>query len=178
MTFSQFINQCIEHFISLCPSNPFFSLVRWKYYRKKLIIGSGKFSSLTGFFISAPDKVFIGNNVTINRFTLIDASEGGKIFIGDNCLIGPYVLIRSADHSFIDTDLPIRSQGHIKGDIIIEDNCWIGGHVTITRNVTIGKGSIVGANSVVTKNIPPFSIAAGSPAKIIKDRRDLNGLLK
>jgi len=119
-----------------------------------------------------PEHVYIGKNVSINRFVTIDASDGGEISIGDNCMIGPYVLIRAADHRFNDIEQPIIRQGHESGEIIIEDNCWIAGHVTITRDVTIGSGSIIGANSVVTKDIPPNSIAAGNPAKVIRSRED------
>ncbi|WP_292426066.1 acyltransferase [Methanoregula sp.] len=130
--------------------------------------GSGYFTSLTGLWIPCPNTVFIGQNVSINRYVIIDSCDAGRIRIGNNCLIGPYVLIRSADHNFNNPDVLFNKQGHIGGDIIIEDNCWIGGHVTITRNVTIGTGSVVGANSVVTKDIPPHSLAAGNPAKIIR----------
>ena len=88
-------------------------------------------------------------------------------------MIGPYVLIRSTDHRFDDLSKPIICQGHTSGKIIIEDNCWIAGHVTLTKCVTIGSGSIIGANSVVTKDIPPNSIAAGNPAKVIRSREEL-----
>jgi len=87
-------------------------------------------------------------------------------------MIGPYVSIRAADHCFDNLSEPIRCQGHTPGKIVIEDNCWIAGHVTITRNVTIGSGSIVGANSVVTKDIPKNSVAAGNPAKVIRSREE------
>ena len=56
------------------------------------------------------------------------------------------------------------------GGIIIEDDCWLGSHVTVTKGVRIGKGSVIGANSVVTKDIPPYSVAVGTPAKVIKKR--------
>jgi acetyltransferase-like isoleucine patch superfamily enzyme len=130
--------------------------------------GSGKFSSLTGLWIPEPASVFIGDRVSINRYVILDSSDAGSIRIGNNCLIGPYVVIRSADHVFCDPGTPIRSQGHTGGAIVIEDNCWIGGHVTITQGVTIGTGSVIGANSVVTKDIPARSLAAGNPARVIR----------
>lgn len=167
----QFIDQCLEHCISFCPSNQLFSDLRWQYYRRKIKPGSGYFSSHTGLFIACPEKVYIGNNVSINQFVFIDACDGGNISIGDDCLVGPYVLFRSADHRFDKIDIPIKDQNHQKGNITIGNNCWIGGHVTITCNVSIGEGCVIGANSVVTKSIPPFSVAVGTPAKVIRNRR-------
>lgn len=78
-------------------------------------------------------------------------------------------MMSSADHVLFNPDLLIREQEHNKGDIIIEEDCWIGGHVSITRNVTIGKGIVIGANSVVTRDIPPYSVAGGTPARILKN---------
>ena len=66
---------------------------------------------------------------------------------------------------------PINEQGHSPGVILIEEDVWLGSHVTVLPNVTIGKSSIIGSGSVVTKDIPPFSIAAGVPAKVIKNRK-------
>lgn len=170
MMIISFFLECAEHWIMNGPSNKIFSELRWKFYRSRLKKGSGYFSSLTGLSIPCPESVFIGNNVSINHSVSINACLGGSIIIGDNCMIGPYVLFRSADHRFNDAELPIRSQGHTRGDIIIEEDCWIAAHVTVTANVKIGKGSVVGANSVVTHDIPPYSIAAGVPARVIKSR--------
>lgn len=135
-------------------------------------MGSGPFQSMTGLQIMKPEQTYIGKNVSINRFVTIDASDG-EITIGNDCMIGPYVLMRAADHRFDDLSQLVICQGHTSGKIIIEDNCWIAGHVTITRDVTIGSGSVIGANSVVTKNIPANSVAAGNPAKVIRSREDL-----
>jgi acetyltransferase-like isoleucine patch superfamily enzyme len=168
MSFRGFISECYEHWITHGPSNQLFSKLRWKFYNKRLVQGSGYFTSLTGLWIPYPETVFIGDQVSINRYVIIDSSDAGRINIGNNCLIGPYVLIRSADHKFSNPDASIQCQGHAGGEIMIEDNCWIGGHVTITHSVTIGTGSVIGANSVVTKDIPPHSLAAGNPAKVIR----------
>ncbi len=97
------------------------------------------------------------------------------IKIGDNVLIGPNVVIRAADHNFDNIDIPINMQGHRSGRIIIEDNVWIGANVTIIRDVTIGTGSVIGAGAVVTKDVPPYSIAAGVPARVIKSRIQNSG---
>ena len=170
MSLQQFFSECFKHWIIYSPSNKFFSNLRFSFYAKKMIAGSGPFHCMTGLQIINPDQVYIGKNVSINCFVIIDASEGGAISIGNNCMIGPYVLIRAADHCFNKIDQPLICQGHVPGKIIIEDNCWIAGHVTITKDVTIGSGSVIGANSVVTKNIPPNSVAAGNPARVIRSR--------
>lgn len=156
--------------ISHGPSNRFFSNLRFNFYKKKLLPGSGPFTSMTGLYIPFPQNVHIGSSVSINQHVLIDACCGGKIGIGNDCLIGPYVLIQASDHRFDDPAVPIKGQGYTAGEIVIGDDCWIGGHVTITKNVHIGKGSIVGANSVVTRDIPEYTIAAGNPAKVIRNR--------
>jgi len=165
-----FILEIVEFFVTYGPSNKMFSRLRSYYYRKRLLPGSGPFESLTGLSISGSGNIFIGKNVSINRFVTISSDHGGQIRIGNNCLIGPYVLIRSADHCFVDPLRPIRQQGHNGGPIVIEDDCWIAGHVTITRNVKIGRGCVIGANSVVTHDIPEYSIAAGVPARVIGTR--------
>ena len=170
-----FFQELTEHVVSSGPSGRLFSTMRYRHYRKRMVPGSGPFGSLTGLSISCPKNVFIGKHVSINRFVTISACHGGEIRIGDNCLIGPYVLIRSADHRFEDPAVPIRTQGHNPGPISIGDDCWIAGHVTITRGVTIGKGCVIGANSVVTRDIPEYSVAAGNPARVIGSRRTGNG---
>lgn len=67
-------------------------------------------------------------------------------------------------------ELPIREQGVTREGIIIEDDCWLGSGVKVLDGVTIGKGCVIGANSVVTKDIPPYSVAVGAPARVIKKR--------
>jgi galactoside O-acetyltransferase len=121
-------------------------------------------------------EIIIGNNVKLNYNVMINASCGGKISIGDNVMIGPYTVMRAANHKFRDISRPIYEQGHLPGVILIEEDVWLGAHVTVLPNVTIGKSSVIGAGSVVTKDIPPFSIAAGIPAKVIEKRTsDLGG---
>ena len=170
MTLRGFLGECYAHRVIYGPSNRFFSDLRWKHYRGRLREGSRRFASLTGLSIPCPARVRIGEDVSFNEFVLIDACDGGEITIGHHCLIGPFVLLRSADHEFRDPVTRINLQGHRGGRVVLEEDCWIGGHTTITRDVTIGKGSVIGANSVVTRDIPPFSVAAGNPARVIGAR--------
>ena len=112
----------------------------------------------------------IGNNCNIGEYNHYSAAN--KIIIGNGVLTGRWVTITDNNHgSFTKEQLqvsPIIRPIVPKGEIIIDDNVWIGDKATILAGVHIGEGSIIGANSVVTKDIPPFSIAVGNPAKIIK----------
>ena len=84
-------------------------------------------------------------------------------------MIAPKCSFIALEHQFSEDDIT-KHVGNADNPIIIESNCWIGYGVIILAGVTIGNGSIVGAGAVVTKNIPPFSICAGVPARVIKKR--------
>ena len=112
-------------------------------------------------------KVIIGNNCYFGFHLSILA--GGSIIIGNDVLIASNVLITSENHGTDpESSIPYMNQNLECKNVIIGDGCWIGEKVSILPGVTIGEKSIVGANSVVTKSIPPFSIAAGIPARVIK----------
>ena len=112
----------------------------------------------------------VGTNSNIGRYSYIGCS--GRITIGDNVLMGPRVGLFAENHRYDSLEQPIRDQGVLREAIFIEDDCWIASSVTITAGVTVGKGSVIAAGSVVTKDVPPYSIAAGSPARIIGNRRN------
>ena len=122
------------------------------------------------FFTATYGIMHIGNNTRFNTNVHINSSGGGFISIGDNCLIGPNVVIRTSNHKFDDVNTPIVNQGHVTGRIIIEDDVWLGSNVIILPNVTIGKGSVIGAGSVITKDIPKFAVVVGVPGKVVKYR--------
>jgi acetyltransferase-like isoleucine patch superfamily enzyme len=126
---------------------------------------------INSFFSAEGGEIMVGKNTSFNSGVHINASVCGKIYIGNNCLIGPNVVMRTADHIFSSIDTPIRQQGHKCQNILLEDDIWLGSNVIILGGVTIGKGSVIGAGSVVTKNIPEYSIAVGVPAKVIKSRK-------
>lgn len=91
--------------------------------------------------------------------------------IGKNVMMGPDVLIYNANHAFDRVDVPMLSQGHMAPKpVVIGDDVWIGARVVILPGRRIGNGAIVGAASVVTKDVPDFAVVAGNPAKIIKIR--------
>lgn len=111
-------------------------------------------------------RIKIGSCVLIGRNSMI--SGGGYLEIGDYCLFAPRVFISDANHIFENIMCPYVDQGVTSGRIIIEENCWLGINTSIIGNITVGMGSVIAANSIVTKDIPPFSVAAGSPAHIKK----------
>ncbi|MBZ0276793.1 MAG: acyltransferase [Anaerolineae bacterium] len=114
--------------------------------------------------------ITVGKNCFFGEYTCI-RGQGG-VTIGDGVYTGTQVNIAAVNHVFSDPDRYIREQGITADGIIIEDDVWLGSHVTVVDGVTIGKGSIVGAGAVVTKSIPANSIAVGVPAKVVGDRRD------
>lgn len=120
-------------------------------------------------YLFAPERMYIGNNVSIHPMCYIQPGEA-KIVIGDNVSIAHSTTIIAESHSYKETDIPIKYQHMISQDVIIEDNVWIGAKCTILMGKIIHKGSIVGANSVVTHNIDENTIVAGNPAKKIKSR--------
>ena len=93
--------------------------------------------------------------------------------VGRDVMMGPDVLILGENHRFDDLDRPMRLQGYtIAPPVRIEDDVWIGARVTILPGLTIGKGAIIGAGAVVTKDVPPYAICAGNPARVIRFRYD------
>ena len=155
--------------VSLLPDCGIGDRGRFFFYKRHLK-RAGRFTSMSGLKIYAPEAVSIGDGVAINVGVVINSCNGGQIEIGNDVLIGPYCVLRSADHCFSDPSRPIKAQGHAPGKIVIEDDCWLGSHVVVTRNVTIGKGTMIGAHSVVTHDLPPYSIAMGVPAVVKKSR--------
>ncbi len=94
----------------------------------------------------------------------------GPVKIGNYCLISSHCGIYGNNHIFEDPNVLIREQGFTNKGITIEDDCWLGTGVKVLDGVTIGKGSVVGASAVVTKDIPPYSVAVGIPARVIAQR--------
>jgi acetyltransferase-like isoleucine patch superfamily enzyme len=110
----------------------------------------------------------IGDKTSINNFSIIAAME--SINIGKNVMIAPYVYILDVDHKFSSRHVPISEQGYSTDPVVIEDDVWIGTGVVVTKGSFIGRGAIIGANSVVRGAIPEWSIAAGAPARVKRQR--------
>jgi acetyltransferase-like isoleucine patch superfamily enzyme len=114
--------------------------------------------------LEVKERVFIGRNSYIGVYQ--------PIFIGTNTIIGAYSYLISGNHRYEQRGIPIRDQGFDGTPIVIEDDVWIGTHVVVLPGVTIGKGAIVAAGSIVSKNIPPYEVWGGVPAKFLKHRPD------
>ncbi|NEQ95389.1 MAG: acyltransferase [Cyanothece sp. SIO2G6] len=112
-------------------------------------------------------SITIGEETGIGPYTCL---SGGNITIGPGCLIASHVSIYANNHIFTDPAARIRGQGSTHEGITIGEDCWLGTGVKVLDGVTIGKGSVIGAGAVVTKSIPPYSIAVGVPAKVIGQR--------
>lgn len=108
--------------------------------------------------------VIIGNNSFIGLSNVII----GPVEIGNQVILAQHVVISGLNHGYEDIDLPIKDQPCSFQKIMIGDDCWIGANATITAGVTIGKHVVVAGGSVVTKSLPDYCVAAGNPARILK----------
>ena len=113
--------------------------------------------------------IYIGERTLISNDVCIIGE--GNIKIGKDCFIGDNSGIFTSHHIFSDINMNTMYNCVNKKGIVIEDDCWLGHGVTVLNGVTIGKGSVISPNSVVTKDIPPYSDVAGIPAKVIKSRQ-------
>ena len=113
-------------------------------------------------------RLLIGEGSYIGPHCHLSGTKNNLI-IGKGVLMGPRVYISTTNYKYEDITIAIKNQGYVsKGDVIIGDGSWIGIGSCILSGIKIGKNVVIGANSVVTKNIPSFSVAVGSPAKIVK----------
>ena len=120
----------------------------------------------TGAAIDVEGELAIGANSFIGSGTIIVAAE--RITIGEDCLIAAYTTIRDQDHVIEDPSTPYRKQGRVTAPIKIGRNVWIGTKATILRGVTIGDNSVIGANSVVTRDVDSNCVAVGNPAQVVR----------
>ena len=134
---------------------------------RNVVVGEGSAIAAYGF-IHGPCA--IGSNVSINARCHIEGGSVG-ISIGDDTRIGPFFNAYAFDHIFEDPNTPVRLQGVTSRGIIIGKDVWIGANVSVTDGVTIGDHSVVGIGTVVTRDVEPYAVVAGNPARVIKYRR-------
>ncbi|PGB14214.1 transferase [Bacillus toyonensis] len=131
-------------------------------------VGSYTIIACSGSLKNLGKGIIIGDNSGIGDFSFFGAAGGIKI--GSNVIMGQNVRFHSENHNFIRTDIPIKEQGVTNKGITIGDDCWIGSGVVFLDGVEVGKGCVIGANTLVNKNIPSYSVAVGNPVKIVKSR--------
>lgn len=108
--------------------------------------------------------VIIGDGSLIGMSNVII----GPVTVGNNVIFAQNIVASALNHGYQDVTVPISKQKVVTSQIIIEDDCWIAANSVITAGVTVGKHSVVGGGSVVTKDVPPYSVVAGNPARVIK----------
>lgn len=176
--FATFRSFCISSLFRKCESEVLFKGIDLLKGPERIEIGMrcifDKHLYLTAWMQFSKDAdvslITIGRNCNFGAFNHITATN--NIIIGDNCLTGKWVTISDNDHGTTNIeDLKKRPQDRdivSKGPVIIGKNVWIGDKATILGGVTIGNGAVIAANSVVTKDVPPYSVVGGIPAKVIK----------
>ena len=164
----------------LGPDCPF---THWRLYYKKTmqVLCKKKFKRFpdsaefrAGAYAIACSKISLGENVVIRPNTMIfaDPREGdaGSVIIENNAMLGSGVHIYVGNHRFNLPNKNIIDQGHSPAQtVILKEGCWLGANVVVLPGVTVGINSVVGAGSIVTKDVPDRVVVAGNPAKIIKD---------
>jgi galactoside O-acetyltransferase len=164
----------LEMFFSLFPGG-IGGRVRRVFYKRHL-----KSLGVAGRFgirgrIQCPQAVTLGDNVGLNDYYWIAANTdlNGYIHIGNNVLIGPYCIMHTGNHKYLRIDMTIKAQGHSFSPIYIEDDVWVAARCTILAGVTLKRGSVIAAGTVVTKSTDEFSVWAGCPARQI-GKRDID----
>lgn len=120
--------------------------------------------------ILEPNRIRVGTRSTIPNSSFIDGRGG--LTIGDDCLLGFENIILTSSHCVDRVDVNVVDQGMVSAPVFIGDDVWTGCRVVILPGVRIGSHAVIGAGSVVTKDVPEWAVAAGVPAKVIRDRRD------
>jgi acetyltransferase-like isoleucine patch superfamily enzyme len=123
-----------------------------------------------GAYAVCCSNIKIGENVVIRPMSILMATKNGQINIENDVLIGSGVHIYVSNHKFDDTSVAIYYQGHSADkSVLIKEGSWIGANAIILPGVTIGRNAVVGAGSIVTKDVPDFTVVAGNPARVIKE---------
>lgn len=150
------------------PRHKLFNLIKSNYMRLQGAKVGNKITFYPGIRINPCMNIILGNHVDL-AWGVILTTVGG-IEIGDRTLIGYGTIISSSNHVIPPKKGKIFYSGHVHKKVTIGSDVWIGGNCVITAGVTIGEGAVVAAGSVVTKDVAPFTVVGGVPAKLIKER--------
>lgn len=164
-------DECREFFlclICLIPGGTGVAVRRWVLGRLLARLGQGTVLQAR-LRITNPEKVSIGSHCNFARGVFI--TGGGGITIGDYVGLGPDVKIWSVNHRFEDPDTPWLKQGWDKQPVVIEDDVWLGANCFVMPGITIGRGAILSAGTIMMKSVPPFAIVAGNPGRVVGWRK-------
>jgi acetyltransferase-like isoleucine patch superfamily enzyme len=133
----------------------------------RLEIGPHAYFEPGVWLTSEAGRISIGAGCLLNLNVMIAAVDA--VSLGEHCMVANGCLITDGNHRFDDPDVPVPWQGFTsKGPVTIGDNVWLGANAVVTSGVTIGRRAVIGANSVVLEDVPAFAIAAGAPARVLK----------
>jgi len=166
------VGAAIGRFVVLnWPNTPFGIFLRRKYMTLRSASVGKNLLMLRGCDIGGYHLMRIGDNSGISEGVVVNLGPGDhELRIGSNTFLGPGIYIRNMNHRFDDVNALIDGQGHTGTDIVIGDDVWIGARCILLAGTRIGDHSVVGAGSVVLSEIPPYSVAAGNPARVVKMR--------
>ncbi|MGO4293454.1 acyltransferase [Chitinophaga sp. RAB17] len=133
----------------------------------------GRYSTIEDFATvnNGMGAVIIGDHTRIGIGNVVI----GPVRIGDNVILAQNIVLSGLNHGYTDPNVPIALQPCSVAEIVVEDDCWIGANSVITAGVTIGRHSVVAGGSVVTKNVPPYTVVAGNPARPIRQYQPATG---
>lgn len=167
-TSKHYLWACVGSFLSLLPNESVFYQLRLKYYRLMGYDFGDKSNIAAGVVIRG--QVRMGHNCCVSNNCFL---VGQDVFltIGDDVMFGPNCVVVTFNHGFRRFEVPMLAQRNECAPIVIDDDVWVGANSTITAGVQIGRGAIVGANSVVTCDVSPYAIVGGVPARVIGTRQ-------
>jgi galactoside O-acetyltransferase len=180
------LNELFIHFkyLTILAPGKLGSILRYKFWNDNLDIQENHKID-RGAEILHENLFKIGANFILGENVILDAGESNGVYIGNFVGIARNSFLRAANHKFDSIEIPWMLQGHEakeleynsrKYSIVIEDDVWIGAHCIILSGAHIGKGSVISAGSVVASVIPPYSIVAGNPARVISNRLKQQGI--
>lgn len=143
-------------------------------FPERISIGD-RLNTSPGIILAASEEgtLSIGSDCSFNAHSQFLAGPRGSIAIGDGVLVGPNAIIRNCDHAWRDVSRPIREQGHVCRDLVIEDNVWIAANAVVLGGATIRSGSVIAAGAVVRRGeYGPHALIAGNPAAVVHTLTD------
>lgn len=177
------ISSLIKAFVVAYPDSYVGACLRKAYWSSYLNLDKSKFRRIgRGAVFDTKDTLVIGSNFVFGDNALLDNGDSFGCYIGNYVGIANGSYIRTGNHSMADVTVPIIDQGHTAKSItykdacysvVIEDDVWIGAFAIILSGAHIGEGSVVSAGSVISSYVPPYSIVAGNPARVIANRKKI-----